>query len=66
MPRYRAFGILDASKYLGEFEAENKKQAEEIAWNSKEQYVSICHNCSNKIDLGDMIEVIVEEVDEDD
>ncbi|MFD1206657.1 hypothetical protein ACFQ38_16290 [Sporosarcina contaminans] len=64
MPKYRMYGVLDATKYLGEVEAENKEQAEEKAWESDEQHVSICHHCSGEFDLGDMIRVIVEEVEE--
>lgn len=59
------YGVLDASKYLGEIEAESKEQAEELAWGNGNQYVSICHQCSGEFDLGDMIRVIVEKVEEE-
>lgn len=63
MPKYRAYGIIDATKYLGEFEAKNKEEAEEMAWESENQHVFICHQCSGEFDLGDMIKVIIEEDD---
>jgi len=66
MPKYRAYGVLDATKYLGEFEADNKEKAEEMAEESDSQHVFLCHHCSSQFDLGDMIKIILEEVEEED
>ena len=61
MKKYRAYGIATSSKYLGEFEANSKKEAEEIAW-EKDTYISLCYQCSREVDIGDIYEVQVEEV----
>jgi hypothetical protein len=47
MPLYRVVGTVTASKYLGEFEADSEEEAIEMALNSEEAYVSMCHQCSS-------------------
>ena len=42
-------GIVTASKYLGEFEADSEEEAIEMALNSEEASVSICHQCSHDV-----------------
>lgn len=61
--KYIVTGVISASTILGEYEAESKDQAEEMAkqdenanWNP-----SLCNHCSNGVDLSDVYEVIVEE-----
>ena len=44
MPKYSVVGVVRGSKYLGEFEAESKK-AIEMALESEEAHVSLCHQC---------------------
>lgn len=61
MPKYRVYGVITATKYLGEFEAENEEQAEEMA--SKVAYVSICHQCSREIEGPEISEIIVDKVE---
>ncbi|GGB41492.1 hypothetical protein GCM10011409_18770 [Lentibacillus populi] len=63
MPKYRAYAVIDATKYVGDFEAENKEEAEEMAWNSDDYSVILCHQCSREFDLGDAIKMIIEEED---
>lgn len=60
MPKYRAYGVVVGTKYLGEFEAKNKKEAERKALESDECYVSICHQCSGEIDEPEIDEVRIE------
>ena len=60
MPKYRAWGIVTGSKFLGEFEADSKEQAEEKAF--QEAYCSLCHQCSRECDDPEIHEVKVEEI----
>lgn len=50
MPRYRVYGTVTASKYLGEFEADSEDEAVEAALNSAEAHVSLCHQCADEMD----------------
>ena len=43
MPKYTIHGIVTATKYIGEYEANSKDEAEAMAW--EDAYVSVCHNC---------------------
>jgi hypothetical protein len=65
MKKYRVYATFTASKYLGEFEAETKEQAEEMASESDANYASLCHQCSNEVELNDSAasEFYVEEAD---
>ena len=60
--KYRVYGIASASKYMGEFEAGSKEEAEEIAWKEGDYHIGLCHHCAGEIDIGDIYEVQVEEV----
>lgn len=51
MPKYEVYAIFNASKYLGTVEADNADDAAEKL--AEEAYVSICHQCSNEIEIGD-------------
>lgn len=64
MPKYRAYVVFDASKHAGDFIADDKEQAEEMAWEDGDYHVSICHHCSDQFDFGDPIKMIIEEVDD--
>jgi hypothetical protein len=44
---------VTATKYLGEFEANSKEEAEQMALESNKNHVSLCHHCSNDLDLND-------------
>lgn len=54
MKKFRVFGVVTGTKYLGEFEAETKEQAEEMALNSGANYVSQCHQCTEEFELNDI------------
>ena len=64
MKKYSVIGIISASIYIGEYEAESEEAAEEMA--EKDENAnwspSICHQCSGEVEVGDVYKVIVEEV----
>lgn len=64
MPKFRVYGIVKATKYIGEFEADTKEDAERMAWNSGEAYVSLCHQCSDEASDPEVDELIVEDTEE--
>jgi hypothetical protein len=64
MPKYRAYGTVVGEKYLGEIEAANEEEAKEKAFNLGECYISLCHQCSSECEDGEIHEVNVELVDE--
>ena len=45
--RWRVYGIVTGSKYLGEFEAETAEQAEQMAMDES-GFVSLCHQCAEE------------------
>lgn len=54
------YAQINASKLLGEVEAESAEEAIEKGW-SLDTHVSLCHHCSRKVDLGDTFDLQVEE-----
>ena len=64
MPKFRVYGIMTASKFLGEFEAETEAEALEMGENSGECYAPICHQYAGEISLGDIYEFQAEPVRE--
>ena len=62
MPKYHCYAIATASKYLGEFEAKNKQEAEDMAYESDECSMSLCHQCSSEAELGDIYRIEVEKI----
>jgi hypothetical protein len=63
MPKYNVYAKATASQYVGQFEAESPEAAENLA--AKKAYMSICHHCSQDIELGDIDEFEVELVEEE-
>ncbi len=63
MKKYTVMGIMSASVILGEYEAESKEQAEEMAEqdDSADWTPTLCHHCSDEIELNDIYKVEVEE-----
>lgn len=59
--KFAVYGVATASKFLGYFEAENEQQAKEMASESDEYYISLCHHCSRGLDIGDFYEEQAEE-----
>ncbi len=65
MPKYRCYGTIVGSKYLGVVEADNPEEAERNAWELDSTYISLCHQCAPECEDAAVTEVSVEEMDED-
>nr|WP_297388201.1 hypothetical protein [uncultured Roseateles sp.] len=65
--KFRVYGIVTGTKYLGEFEAETEEEATAMGLNSTNNSLSICHRCSESFDLDDVAcgDAHVEEVQDD-
>lgn len=50
--RYRVHAYFHASRFVGEFEAETKKEALQMAGGA-DYYAALCHQCSNDFELSD-------------
>lgn len=61
MPKYMIYAAITGSKYLGEVEAANKEEAEELGWALEEGCVILCHQCSSECEDPEISEIIVEE-----
>jgi len=57
--KYHVYGIMSASVLLGEYEADSKEKAIEMAEqnSSADWYPSLCHQCARKVDLGDIQDI---------
>ncbi len=62
MKRFRVSGIVTGSKLIGEFEAESAEEAKEMAYESGEVDVNICHSCANECDDAQILELDAEEI----
>lgn len=62
MPKFLVHATVVASKYIGEYEAETKEKAIEMAW--KDASVSVCNYCSREIDEPEIDELHAEDADE--
>lgn len=64
MAKWRVAATVIGSKYLGEFEAKTKKEAEALAFESQQAGISLCHQCSHECEDADISEVFAERVPE--
>ena len=62
MPKYYVHASVVASKFIGEYEADTKEKAIEMAW--KEAHVSVCHKCAGEVDEPHIDELHAEEIDQ--
>jgi hypothetical protein len=62
MPKYIAYAVYTASQYLGEIEADTKEEAEEKAYEHEELGVILCHQCSDKLCVGEQDRVDLEKI----
>ncbi|RJF99070.1 hypothetical protein [Noviherbaspirillum saxi] len=53
MPKFTVTAIFTASKHLGEFEAATEQEAIDMALGSQKNYASLCHQCSDEVELDD-------------
>lgn len=62
MTKYRVYGKVEGTKYLGTFEANSKEEAENMAGDSEEAYVCLCHACSSECEDAEITTFTAEEV----
>lgn len=63
MPKYRVYAIMSASKFIGEIEAKDEEEAEELAWeHDNADNPRLCHRCAKELDIGDMHKLDIEEI----
>lgn len=61
--KYSVYGIMNASVHIGDYEADSKEQAEEMANDDQDAdwYPCLCHQCSTELEVDDINEVVVYE-----
>lgn len=59
---FRVFASVMGSKYLGEFQAATKEEAEDMALKSDAASISLCHQCSHECEDAAVDKVEAEEV----
>lgn len=62
MAKYKIYGTVTGSKYLGEVEAKSINEAKHKGWKLDECYVSFCHQCSGEIEDPEIHDLYVEKV----
>ena len=60
MAKYRIYGTVTASTFLGEVEANSKEEAEQKACEELDCNVSLCWKCSREINDPEITEVVAE------
>lgn len=65
MKRWRVWGTVVGTKYLGEFEANTMDDAIDKALESSEACVSMCHQCSGECEDPEIHEASADEIIED-
>ena len=61
MPKYSVYGVVVGTKHIGEYEANSKEEAIEMAEN--DAYVSLCHQCAgSEIDEPEIDELRADEI----
>lgn len=64
MPKYSFYAIVDVSFYVGEFDAPTRDKAESMAWAKAVEYdTGVCHQCSDKFDIGEVASLLLDNVD---
>lgn len=70
MPKYRVYGTVTGTKYLGVVEADTMQEAEDKAVLSSSCYVSLCHQCCRECDDPEIhdvtAELVVDPLNDDD
>lgn len=62
MPKYRVYNVGFATYLVGEYEAENKDAAEDMADASPQNdEPSLCHHCEDEFELGVFFEYQTDE-----
>lgn len=60
MSKWKCYGRITSSKYLGEVEADTEDEALEKAIGLDTAFISLCHQCSREMDDPEVTEVNVE------
>ena len=60
MPKFAVYALYHASKYIGEYEAENEEDAIEKAGEDADGFISLCHQCAGEVEIGDLVDFHVE------
>ena len=62
MPKFRVSATVTGSKYIGEFEAATAEEAEQMAYDSGEASISLCHQCASECEDPECSKMHVEPV----
>lgn len=60
MPKFSVWAKVVGTKYLGQFEADTKAAAEEMAMESDSASVSLCHQCNDECEDPECVEATAE------
>ncbi len=60
MTKYRAYGKVVGTKYLGEYEASSEEEAIKLAQESENRAVCLCHYCNSECEDPEIEEIFVE------
>lgn len=60
MAKYRVYGKVVGTKYIGVYEGNTKEEAENKAY--KDSSISLCHYCAEEISDPQIEELILEEI----
>jgi hypothetical protein len=65
MKKYSVYGIISASVFLGEYEAESKEEAVKMAEENRNAnwHPTLCWQCAGEVELGDVYDTQVEEIE---
>ena len=63
LKKWKVFGVVTGTKYLGEFEAATAEEAEQMAINDN-GHVSLCHQCADECEDPEIHTCDVTEVEE--
>lgn len=64
MAKYQVIGVMTATTIIGEYEADSKEQAMEMANNDRQGnwYPSVCHQCTREIELSEIHKTYAEKI----
>ena len=60
MPKFSVYAKVTGTKFIGEFTAKNKQEAIEMAEESSNCWVSLCHQCSSECEDPSVSDFIAE------
>ena len=63
--RWSVSGVVAGSKFLGVFEADTEAEAVEMALDSENAFVSLCHQCSDQCEDPQIESAVAWEVEEE-